>query len=776
MSPRATPSLFGDARHAWVVLVLSLGVTGAVWYQLDQSVAREAQQKFEHRAQQIEATLRERLEDYRLALQAGLGLFASSTTVSREEWRTFVAAMQLPLHYSGIQGMGYAPLVVPGRLDAHVRQANAEGLPGYRVGPEGHRDIYAPIFYLEPATERNRAALGYDMYGEPRRREAMERARDSGLPSISGKLALAREGAGEHQAAFLMYVPHYKSGKGLESRTQRREALSGWVFAPFRMDHLMRNAFGASNENEVDVEIFDGAAPSEDNELYDSDGSGRLFRPHSHTPFATANFQIDFGGRLWTARLHSLPGFESRLDWQKPRYALASGLLISLLLFTLTRNLISTRGRAEALAAEMTQALAASENRYRQMFETNRSVKLIIDPADGRIIHANPAATRYYGYTLDQLTHMNITDINVMPPDELKAEMARAKEQDRLYFNFRHRLAGGEVRNVEVYSGPVVEGDRTLLYSVIHDVTALHRTLAEQRAILDNAVTGIAHLRNRRFIWVNPKLEQMFGYGMDELVGKPTEAIYANRSDADQVGAEAYPILAGGKHYETECLMRRKDGTTLWVHLSGKLLDTGNPDGGSIWVLVDVSAVRAAQEDLLAQSRALRDLSQHDPLTGLYNRRHLDQVLTREVQLAQRKSRQLAAIMLDIDYFKRVNDTFGHAAGDEVLRSVANLLTAEIRETDLACRYGGEEFLLLMPETGLETALARAEDLRRKVGALRLRHQEKELGPITISLGVAVLPDHAAGCKALVTAADTALYEAKGAGRNRVMAFAPSAP
>lgn len=755
----------------WLVLALALGLTTLVWRFNVETIEHEALEHFNHRAEQIETAIRNRMQAYQLLLQGGAALFAASREVSREEWRAYVGNLHLSIHYPGILGMGYAGLVPAARRDAHIHEVRAEGFPQYTVWPEGERAEYSAIVYLEPFSARNQRAFGYDMTSEPVRQAAMRRARDSGLPSLSGKVRLVQEDGVEEQNGFLLYVPAYRHGASPASREQRRDAMHGWVYAPYRMDDLMRDILGGKGKLDLDLEIFDGEGVSEAAELYDSDQSGRLFRTHAHTPFASRTSQLDLGGHTWTLVMHTLPGFESHTHSLQPRLVLVAGALFSLLLFALTRNLINTRVRAEEMAREKTAALVESEFRYRQMFESNQSVKLIIDPADGRIVEANPAAAGYYGYPLEHLTAMKVSDINILPPEALSAEMAEAKAARRLYFNFKHRLASGEIRDVEVFTGPVREGGRTLLYSVIHDVTALNQALAEQRALLDNAVVGIAHLRDRHFVWINQKFEQMFGYSPGELVGQSVRLIYAHQMDADEVGAEGYTALAQGKHYQTERLLRRKDGATFWVYLSGKLLDPENPRGGSIWILLDISAQRAAQNALLTRTEELRYLSLHDPLTGLYNRRHMDEALVREVLLAQRKQRSLTAIMLDIDHFKHFNDQFGHEAGDEVLREIGKLLASQVRETDIACRYGGEEFLLLLPESTLGTAIERAEMLRRKTSALHLTYQGRDLGRITLSLGVAELPDHALTADALVNAADAALYQAKAAGRDRVMAY-----
>lgn len=167
----------------------------------------------------------------------------------------------------------------------------------------------------------------------------------------------------------------------------------------------------------------------------------------------------------------------------------------------------------------------------------------------------------------------------------------------------------------------------------------------------------------------------------------------------------------------------------------------------------------------------LRAMAMADPLTGLPNRRHLEAVLEYRVAEAERSGQPMSCVMVDVDYFKRFNDTFGHAAGDAVLRAVGGLLNQSIRETNLAFRYGGEEFLLVLPNLDATLAAQRAEEIRSKIHGLRVEHGGRELGPITASFGVATAPEHCAFGH-LVQAADAALLRAKAAGRDRVVVAA----
>jgi len=166
---------------------------------------------------------------------------------------------------------------------------------------------------------------------------------------------------------------------------------------------------------------------------------------------------------------------------------------------------------------------------------------------------------------------------------------------------------------------------------------------------------------------------------------------------------------------------------------------------------------------------ALRSQSIRDPLTGLYNRRYLDETLEREVRRAGRSDQSVSILMLDIDHFKRFNDTNGHEAGDTVLRETSTLLSASIRSEDIACRFGGEEFVVVLPTATAEVAQARAERLRLRLHDLSPVYQGRPLGRVTASIGVAEFPRHGMTPKDLLTAADAALYQAKNAGRDLVM-------
>jgi diguanylate cyclase (GGDEF)-like protein len=164
----------------------------------------------------------------------------------------------------------------------------------------------------------------------------------------------------------------------------------------------------------------------------------------------------------------------------------------------------------------------------------------------------------------------------------------------------------------------------------------------------------------------------------------------------------------------------------------------------------------------------LREQSIRDPLTRLFNRRFLEESLERELQLASRKKHAISVLFLDIDHFKKFNDTFGHDAGDKVLQSLADLLRTFFRSTDICCRYGGEEFAIILPESSSQDATVRAHALRSEVKSLRLKYKNEALGTLTISAGIAAFPEHGSTSDELLKIADQSLYESKSRGRDTV--------
>ncbi|MCG6659101.1 diguanylate cyclase [Halomonas campisalis] len=523
---------------------------------------------------------------------------------------------------------------------------------------------------------------------------------------------------------------------------------------------------------------------------------------------------------------------------------------------------------------------------YREMFTTNPAVKLLIDPRDGRIVDANPSAAAFYGYSLAELKRMNVVDINCLAPDEIRARMAEARACHQLFFEFRHRTATGEQRDVHVYTGPVTVGERHYLHSIIVDVTDEKRYQAQleiDHELFRHLPVGV--YRNTpgpegRFITVNRAMLEIFEAESEQaLLAVPLARLY---EAPEQREAFSEALLREGAINRWPLRMRSLKGRPIWVEVTARRRT--EPDGSVVFdgVIEDVTARREAQvlterlthlldaspdfvsitdaeqrvvylnqagrrlvgelpealpealaaahpewarrlienegipfaqrhgywyaetalytpqgelpvsqlivarrnEDGKPDSIAtiLRDISQtkryqaelehlagHDPLTGAVNRGRFLTLLERERALALRGERPLSLVMLDLDHFKRVNDGFGHSIGDKVLRTLVAICKEHLREVDVLARWGGEEFMLLLPDTPLSGAMILAERLRQAIEAANFHPVPR----VTSSFGVAeISPEEPDAC--WLKRLDAALYRAKAEGRNRLCSAAPS--
>lgn len=534
------------------------------------------------------------------------------------------------------------------------------------------------------------------------------------------------------------------------------------------------------------------------------------------------------------------------------------------------------------------EALRESEMRYRQMFENNPAVKLIINPESGEIVDANRAACLFYGYTKDEITNKQVWDLNVMSPEEVRYEMARATSQRRNFFRFQHRTSHGEVRDVEVHSGPVHLHGQTLLYSIITDVTdskraeeALRESESKYRSIFDFAKVGIYQAdREGRILTANESLARILGYdSVNELLGKNlAEDIYYDRNQRESILAE----WDSGESTDFEVIWRRKDDSPIWVQLnahpvSGRL-------GGTVYYegfVHDISARKVAEDVLRTQSAAfkasmdgiailneqgeftymneahsdlygydgtaemigkpwkmlyedrefhrfsteimprlwssghwrgeatgrrrngttfpqevsltaleggglvcvvrdtternvaeeqIRHLAYHDILTSLPNRLLFKDRLTVALSRAQRENSKLALLYLDLDHFKKINDSLGHNVGDHLLQAVASRIKECIRDSDTVARLGGDEFTVLVP------VLSNAEDAAliasKIIHAVRNPYviDGRDLF-ITTSIGISYFPEDGSDAETILKHADTAMYQAKENGRNTYQLF-----
>lgn len=318
---------------------------------------------------------------------------------------------------------------------------------------------------------------------------------------------------------------------------------------------------------------------------------------------------------------------------------------------------------------------------------------------------------------------------------------------------------------------PDARGRLGELIEALRDVTlAQQRRLRDSmamvnqlRAILSNASVGIIITRSGRFELLGQHACRMLGYSEDELLGRSSRIIQQSDAAANDFGDRVQSGFRDSGVFDGEHILKRKDGSEFWAHLLARGVVAGDPSGGTIWIVEDISDARAAREQLSWSAT-------HDSLTLLPNRREFESRLSHA--MSQFAGRHLCAMFIDLDHFKAVNDSAGHAAGDDALREVAHLLEAQLRESDTVARLGGDEFAALLPGCSLSRAQQLAEQMVAAIHNWRLSHTG---GPLQIgaSIGVVAVTPQMAELAEVLHAADTACYAAKRAGRGRVVTFSP---
>ena len=409
--------ILGRPWLAWAVLCVSAGLFLGLWHVLSIDYAQRANARFELRAKVLHAELSERMQDYLRVLDGGVGLFGASEQVSRGEWHDYIRALRLEKTRPGILGIGFALTVDPAERARHEAQVRAEGFPDYSIHPPGNRPVFSAIIYLEPFSAANRRAFGYDMFSEPVRRAAMERARDTGEPAMSGKVILVQEGKGADQPGFLIYQPIYRNGAPVDSIEARRGALLGFVYSPFRAQDVIGHIF-KSSVADLELEVFDGPGRPE-SLLYTSEPAPREARHVQEMGTVIA-------GHSWLLRIRSSAEFEDLSHDAPPPLMLLGGMTFSLMLFALIhmQGLHARRMEETARALERGHDELRAASKYaRSLLEASLDPLVTIDAA-GRISDANIAAEEVTGVPRQMLVG---TDFSRYFTDPARAEAGYAQ-------------------------------------------------------------------------------------------------------------------------------------------------------------------------------------------------------------------------------------------------------------------------------------------------------------------------------------------------------------
>jgi diguanylate cyclase (GGDEF)-like protein/PAS domain S-box-containing protein len=758
---------------AWIALGTGLALTLLAWSYTRQDLERQLRLEFDGEVSQLRADLQARVTVHIQVLRAAAALFAASDEVTRKDWHDFVAGLRLERDYPGMQALAFARSVRHEELSGLVAGIRTGGIADFAVRPAGRRERYVVNVFAEPYSGLNVEALGYDMWPDGERREAMQIARDSGEPAITRRITLKIDESGQPMPAFIMYLP-VAAKSGAE--------VYGYVLSPFRMpvlmdDLLKRRPYGLA------LSIHDGNGPRAETLFYrnaaeDSMASAKFV--HSET--------LTVGGRAWTLTYASRPEFEARNDNARSGPVLAGGLLTSMLLFAIAWSLATTRDRALHMARDMTRSLRASEARFRVLVEQAPDAIAVYDVDLGCFVDANAQAEALFGCSREELLAGGAE--RFYPEGLFKGKTAaenvsemigKALAGEHVVFDRTIRNAQGRLLRCEMRLVSLPSAGHRLIRASFIDITERKRAEADLRiaAITFESQEGMMITDAKAVILrVNRSFTEITGYGSDDAVGKTPDLLRSGRHDAAFYAAMRDSVAQTGT-WCGEIWNRRKNGEVYpgWLTVTA----VKRPDGAIthfVGIFADITLRKAAEDEI-------RHLAFYDALTRLPNRRLMLDRLRQALISGMRHERHGALMLFDLDDFKTLNDTLGHDVGDQFLVEVASRMESCVRECDTVARLGGDEFVVILEDLDAEALAAmQAESVAVKIQAalnqpylLDLSFSGGDLNTrsyqCTASIGITLFRDQSVSVDELLKRADTAMYQAKAAGRNTLRFFDP---
>lgn len=777
----------------WLVLCVGLVVTTLLWKNERDSETLKLQIKFDSLVRQTDALITERMEVYEQVLRGAKGLFAASGTVSRKEFHDYVLSLHLEDHYSGIQGIGFSLLVPAAQKNHHVAFIRSEGYPDFSILPEGERELYTSVIYLEPFNTRNKQAFGYDMYSDdlaPRagdssqglRRSAMEQARDTGKAVVSGKVRLLMEIDRKVQAGILMYMPVYKNGAPVNTIAERRNNLLGWVYAPFRMDDLMTEIIG-ERRKDIAIKIYDGKMAQENTLMYALGGS---HADVSSERYFASNRQLSIASRDWNLAIRSVPGFGAELVANRSQIIAAAGFIGSALFALLTWLLTASRMRAMLSEVELRRELLEREKVQQALHESEVFSRATIDAisahicvidASGKVLTVNaawhacddagcPAFSCNVGDNyLSECEFIFAGDETKMAEilSGIEAVMAGNEKE----FNFEYatnRLALPSTFAVRV---SCFHDDRNKIVVVQEDISERKRGeewMALAGSVFENVIEAITVTdANCNIVAVNPAFTQITGYSAAEVIGKNPRILQSGRHDRSFYHEMWLNLNTQGK-WQGEIWNRGKDGALIaeWLSISAIMAKDGAVER-YVAVFSDITEKKKME-------KLVWDQANFDALTALPNRHLFLDRLTMEIRKSELHAQSFAMFFIDLDNFKDVNETLGHPIGDMLLVHAAKRIASCLRASDTVGRLGGDEFAVLLPAVNDPAKIEFiVQEVLDRLSEPFLIADERVY--LTASIGITLYPTDALQPGDLFKNTDQALYVAKNAGRNRFSYF-----
>ncbi len=766
---------------AWVVLLAGCVLTVIVAWTASDLSQQQLRQRFQLLANERFTRLQERFEDQEQRLGSLRLFFVNSNAVSREEFDGF--AQPLLRH---TRAYAWAPRVLREQRAQFeqavsrqrgaaftIRELDATG----GLAPAAERDEYVPVLYSQTQSLLG-SPLGFDLLAQPLRRPVLERARQSGKLAVSQPMHLVGVEPA-YATGVLLVAPVTFPGKSEPY---------GFVMAVISMRQLVTDGLPKPDRDNLVMQIVDTSDPQR-HLLYES----------GNTP-ADSDLSVvrrlTLGDHLYALNLHPSRVFE-QANHSSLATILSMGVLLSLLLSALLYVLVSQRQRALKLVDQRTlqlrqreQELRGAHGQLRSVLNAATQVAIIATDLRGVINTFNTGAERMLGFkaghvvgrlTLESLhlaaelesraASLSVALGKRIPPSQAMLVESPDSMHEARAWTLRRK--DGSLLTVNML-GAVLLDEHGLWVghlAIYLDVTEQKRAY-EALAARDRLLKKLsAHVPGGIFQFtVEPRDNWRFIYASDGMRDIYEIEIGTLQQDAKKVFERVHPLDAERvrasirlsalqlSHWREEYRVQLPQRGLRWIR--GEATPEELPGGGTLWhgYVSDISDLKRVEEEL-------RALSITDSLTGIHNRRYFQDRLKVEMVRVSRTSGVLSVIMLDIDHFKRVNDQYGHGVGDVVLQQLCKRISQRLRRTDVFCRLGGEEFMVLCPNTDAAQAYGLALELWASLRSLPM----EPAGVVTASFGVASWREDE-GIDSLLQRADSAVYAAKQAGRDRVEA------
>lgn len=582
------------------VLAISLFLTFVGWSVAETYYENQTQKLFTIQVENSLNRIKHRMHSYEYSLQALLGFMNASDNVTAQDWHDFTQTLSTLQYYPGLQGLGYAVMLHPDEVEKLEKTMSEKG--AFSLYPKGERPLYSAIIYLEPKNERNRVAMGFDMYSDPVRRQAMDTARDTGKITLSGGVTLVQETEADIQPGILMYAPFYKRGSEHRTVQQRRETLQGFVYSPFRMNDLLDEVL--PHDEGMDFQIYD--VTGEPTFLYRSYDASKAADPHTDTRW------IKICGRIWRIDFSHKDQYTSQRHHNEPDIFAVFALVFDFLIFGLLRYLVRSRKEIDDVAKELKKNFDWLNN----ILDSSTDGVHILN-SDGNLVAWSRSFLEMLGYTAQEASTLNILNIDtIIDAGKIVEELKNFPIGEQRVLVTRHRRKDGSEIDVEITMRVFeIEGER-YWYSSSRDISQrkeVERAIIKEKELaqryLDIVDVMILVLdKDKNVQLINRKGCEIIGYPPEEVIGKNWMEHFIPKRLRHQVHEVGDTLMKSHSdsinYYENPILTKNKEERLISWH-NTTLLDQNGNTVGILTSGEDITQRKIVENELIRLSQVV---------------------------------------------------------------------------------------------------------------------------------------------------------------------------